>query len=299
MKKLLLVALATTMCFAVANAQQQLSTQQNTQPEPQQESQREKGTKTKNNYDILPVKGDFAIGVAANPFLNFATGLLAGGQQAPVFDGIGGRIFGKYFIRNNQAIRFGLDLGIGGGTDKNKIADDSNTDPQAIDPHKFDQRTINNSRFNIFGGYEWRRGYGRLQGVFGVQGGLNFLVQSTSYKWANEMTVDHPAPTTSNVWPGAGMNAGSRVLKVVGPGSFGFNMMGFVGAEFFFARKMSIGAELGLGFDVNTILKTKTTSESVRNGAVEQHTIVGNNIGATRWGFNTLLQGNLFLMFHF
>lgn len=282
MKKLLLAALAATMCFAAANAQN---------------DERDKGSETKKGYNILPAEGDFALGVSANPFLTYTAGILSGGQAVPTFNGFSGRIYGKYFTRDNQAIRFGINLGLGGHTDKMKVADDSNTDPDAIDPHRFDKRTVSDNRVDIFAGYEWRRGYGRLQGVFGAQAGLDFLIQSTKYNWGNDMTVDRPTPTTTP-WAGVGTNA-NRVVKVTGPGSFGFNVMGFVGAEFFFARKMSIGAELGAGFNLTTSGKVKTTSETVRNGSVERTKVVGNDGGQTNWGFNTILQGNLSLMFHF
>ena len=169
MKKVLLAVFVTLLCVTVASAQK---------------DQRDKGTDTKKGYNILPAKGDFALGISANPFLNYGTSLLSGGSPAPTFNGFGGRIYGKYFTRDNQAFRFGIGLVANGNQQRGKVRNDEAYENDSSltpddDVHLFDKMNTSNTDVTLFVGYEWRRGYGRLQGFYGVQAGLDFHISTT------------------------------------------------------------------------------------------------------------------------
>jgi hypothetical protein len=300
MKKFILLSLAAMLCVATVSAQN---------------DQRESGSETKKGYNILPAKGDFAIGVSANPFLNFGRSLLNGNQPAPNFSGVNGNVYFKYFTRNNQAFRFGVSVGVTGDQIRVKVPNDAafeNDGAQALidDAHLFDKVNYTTTNISLLAGYEWRRGYGRLQAFYGGQVGINFETESTSYKWANEMTIDRATPNSAT-GPDTYAQMGVRPLKETGPNGFGFSLAGFAGIEYFFARKMSLGAELGLGFQYMGYGESKITAQSVNNGAVEEITRV-NGKGPSSWHISTtdatdynydpiraVINGNIFLMFHF
>lgn len=289
MKKTLLTLLLALGVVAAANAQ----------------NEREKGVYTKKGYQILPQAGDFAIGIDANPFLNYGIGLFSG-SAAPTFDGYGGNIYGKYFLKDNQAIRAKLFIGMNNTSRKFEILDDvaAAASTPDLDARVVDVRKIGNTTFGLAGGYEWRRGYGRLQAFYGGEFGFRVTSSKTTYKWGNEITKDNTNPTTVSDWdaedgdPGA---ASVRTLWTKNATAFTMQLGAFAGVEYFFARKMSIGAELGLGLRMRTAGQGKAETETWNtvDNVVETEETKAAFKGQSRFNFSTPVSGNIFLMFHF
>jgi opacity protein-like surface antigen len=290
MKKLLIALLSAAMCVAVVL------------PAAAQKDQRDKGTETNKGYNLLPAAGDFAIGLEAVPLRM----LFHGDTETfkPQFS-YGGNISAKYFLKNNQAIRFGLSINSGSKSSSFAIQDEWATvvDPLNIYATVVDWRDVRSSKYSIFGGYEWRRGYGRLQGFFGVQGVISLTNSSTHYRYGNHFSETNQDPLTVSDWStGLPTNvAGERTLKSKEGFGFGIGALGFVGAEFFFARKMSVGCQMGLGFGYENIGQSTITTErfNTATNKTEQHTRRGVEAGRRTWSLETSVQGNFFLMFHF
>jgi hypothetical protein len=287
MKKTIITLLAAALCVVSASAQ---------------DDQRDKGTETKKGYNILPAAGDFAIGVDATPFLEYGIGLFSG-ANAPTFTGYEGNIYGKYFLQDNQALRFGLNLNFRGTLDRYKVRDDAETMSNPLNPDAttFDTRNVTNSGFGLFAGYEWRRGYGRLQAFFGGDAGFGVYTQKITYKYGNPITDLNQRPTSAT-WLGGAANLGTRPLYTKGSNAFSLMARGIAGVEYFFARKMSLGGQVGIGFDYSNSGQGLTTTETYNaaKSQIEEKTLRdGTNGGQRSWELDTNLSGNIFLMFHF
>ncbi len=122
-----------------------------------QKDQREKGTETVKGYNLLPAKGDFGIGIGIGSFLQYDRNLFTGNAD-PKY-GYGGNVYGKYFIRNNQALRFGLNVGVKSRAQRFKVRDDATflTDPTNNEASAFDIRTIAGSNCEFLPSSNCRR----------------------------------------------------------------------------------------------------------------------------------------------
>ena len=228
-----------------------------------QSTDREVGTTTKSGQVILPQAGDFAMGVDAISLLG-----LGDHSDKPSFfysDGfLGDRltptIYGKYFLTNTTAIRVKLHIGFDSYTDKEMVA----KEPSSTNEEVEDKTTYKNNKFGITAGYEIRRGYGRLQGYFGPEVGLGFGSSSETFDPGNAISVDYPGIITT---------------KHKDSGKFYAKVGGFAGVEYFFGPKMSIGGEVGLGFNIATAGKSSDTTKrwDATGNRVEEETKDGDN----------------------
>jgi hypothetical protein len=125
----------------------------------------EKVLLNKSGVNILPEKGDIAIGIDAVPFLN----LLNNKGNSPGFNFINNlpSISLKYFNSNSSAFRMSVLLGFSSIKDNDDSAD---------------QFTKNaNGSVGLRFGYEKRLGKSRVQGFYGAEGNLNYgKVKNTS-----------------------------------------------------------------------------------------------------------------------
>lgn len=112
-------------------------------------------------------------------------------------------------------------------------------------------------------GYEFRRGYGRLQGFYGAEVSLGVWSGKIGYDYGNPITPNNQTPTSAF---GSSVG-GERWLEIKSGTFFNIGLNAFVGVEYFFARKMSLGGELGLGFDYQSHSKEEITSEKYNASA--------------------------------
>ncbi len=256
----------------------------------------------KNGLAILPEAGDIALGIEANPFLGYIGNLFNSSTQNtnPSFSGLSDQtIYVKYFLSDLSALR--LKLGFDFGTDRKSQAvsiDDANSlnNLNSVIDYRF-----NRSReLSLSVGYEMRRGYNRLQGFYGAELGLGFTNNFTTYQYGNEMTAMNQAPTTAS-FTGNENSIANRTLERYDGKTFNAGLNAFVGVEYFFAPKMSVGGELGLGFYANTGSMGYVKSEQF-NGSANQIEELSTRIGSTaenNMHFTTLPTGRLFLAFYF
>mgnify|MGYP001586718775 CR=1 FL=1 len=196
------------------------------------------GLTSKKGVPILPEAGDWSIGFDASNLLKFGGNML-NGNTSNTLSSFGsqnaGMISGKKIIDANKAYRVMGNLGF--GTSTNSPATDTTVTTSGFD-------------LGVGLGIENRRGKGRLQGVYGPMASISFGTGSTETEGG-----DSSAATTRTVTPGAKISLGVSY---------------FAGVEYFFAPKMSLGAEVSYGFNLNIVgesedeFKTSATTTSTK-----------------------------------
>lgn len=249
---------------------------------------------SKKGIPILPQKGDWAIGIDARPFANFFNS-----NSNVGFNFINDNtFFGKKFINNNTAYRARVRIGFNQFNNEFYSMEDGQIIP---DPNVTvtDKQNINTMDITVGFGIEKRKGYGRLQGFYGAEVFVTVETQNENYTYGNDFSMTNPNPTSHNFGhniPGAG----GRYSYIEDGITFGGGIRGFLGVEYFFAPKISVGGEFGWGpgFGFTSEGKKKCKSWDIQNNSLKTETekIAGSN----GWGFdNGNLGGVVYFMFHF
>ncbi len=223
---------------------------------------------SKKGFVILPEAGDWSLTMDATPLFDFAlnavnimnnTGQTA--QHPGYVSGFNTNIVGKYFVEDDMAYR--VKIGINTTSTKNTFFFDNQEDVfnGVADPGEiFDVSKTSSMDIFLAGGLEYRRGHNRLQGYYGGEAGIAFMSGKTVNTWA--VTQDNNAATNGYQNNDGSLVAAPRILTSKVSPSFGFGVRGFIGAEYFFAPKMSVGAEFGWGLGIMTSGRSYTEVES-------------------------------------
>ncbi len=258
---------------------------------------------------ILPEAGEWGLGISANPFLSYLGNFFnqAGNNGSPAFGYTQNpfnslALFGKIMRDENTAFRARFQLNVGGNTEKSIVVLNQLTpDPLNV---QFVTDTRNTSSTGILLGFglEKRRGAGRLQGIYGAEAMLGYASQKDKYTYGNALSKDFPTPNRNNF----GSNIAGTNFKTEEKfgNSFIFGVRGFIGVEYFFAPKMSIGGEFGYSFALRTAGKGSVTTESydtvgntVRTLKTDVYT---NNFNTSTTGIGLdNLNGAINLLFYF
>jgi hypothetical protein len=170
-----------------------------------------------------PRAGNFGIGIAANPFLQYIGNFFGKTHvnTAPSANFANNyHIFGKYFTSDNTALRAGLNF---------------NYNVESSFFGAEDQNRINESQFltGLALGFESRYGSERVQGFFGPSLGLGYSGRRDTYSYDGT--------------PGQGAilqrNYGSTMSLAIG---------GFAGVEYFLWSNFAVGTEVGLGLNFSS-----------------------------------------------
>lgn len=271
--------------------------------------------------EYLPKQGDFGIGFDALPVFrymgnafngygtdgNFNNMDLWGGTPAvPAKNGMikpAVSIMGKYMLTDHVALRANVGIIVNNRkradyvTDDEAVVIDPLSEEKVVDWYKSKQNGV-----NISLGSEYRRGYKRVQGIFG--GSVLFASQKERMvaNWGNEMTVVNQMPSYSDIMAEAGLiNGNRRFLEKKNSTQHFLGLTGHVGIEYFFTKKMALGAE------VNLTLYKQFGSQSfnkyeeyiVANNTVEERTkLLAPGDSGFYFGTDNL-GGSLYLMFYF
>jgi len=241
---------------------------------------------SKKGEPILPEAGDWAIGIDANPFLNYAGNFFGKttSNSAPSFNFLNGVqvITGKYFKEAQTAYRGSLRIGLISETNRQMVSDRSvvsNTTyplPVATVENEWKQST---TAVGLSAGIEKRKGKTRLQGFYGGEVGVYMQSTKDKFTYGNKLNPDPAAPqpvyvsviddqfgganNTSLTPPIQAVDAtGARVVERKNGTSFSLGVRGFVGVEYFILPKISLGGEFGWGIGVGMNGKSTTTYES-------------------------------------
>jgi hypothetical protein len=263
------------------------------------------------------------------------------------------QVVGKYYLDNNTAIRGKFGVNTISGLVTNPVQDGVIADQASrgtvndqlaarlvtVD----DEMSFSRTNILVVGGLEKRRGYGRLQGFYGAELGFGMASGANDYTYGNEFSgdfvVEHSSINNFNSILN-GNNAGNptlhdpsssntgdfdnvRRLRTEFGGSFTVGVRAFIGVEYFFAPKMSVGAEYGWGYAFTSGGKTTFADERFYNGqdgptaVVEEYEVNGkdrrnvvgvDNNGSTNQPFSNVAggstalaggSGSIILLFHF
>lgn len=221
------------------------------------------GLTSKKGVPILPEAGDYAIGFDAANVVNYAGNLFNGdaGNSAGNLDLMNtNTIYGKYFVDANKAYRGMLRLGFGSAT----------TNAGGVETQ------TNNFDITLGGGIEMRQGKGRLQGVYGPMATISLGSGST------ENSYDGNAPAMA-------------VTEQKDGSSFGIGVGVFGGVEYFFAPKISLGAEIAWGINFSSTGESETTIADGAGGS----TTTDNGDDSSSFGLDTTPNSVISLNFHF
>ena len=282
MKKTIMLCIVAFLTFSVVNAQDALV--------------------SKKGIPILPTGGDIAIGIDAIPFFKYVGNLhnTAVNNTVPAFNFKENmNIYGKYFLDDLTAVRVTLNLGFRNQEDREFVIKDGQGVTPDVNVTVEDVQNVKTSIVNIGAGLEKRRGYGRLQGFYG--GELRFIYASgnTNYTYGNGFSASNVSPTSHDF--GTNLPAyGYRVNNVTLGNTIGGGLRGFIGADFFFAPKISIGGEFNWGVQYT---KTGEGYGITENWDAPSGTINEDKVkvdGGSDFNLSTgNLGGALYLMLHF
>ncbi|TAE75364.1 MAG: hypothetical protein EAZ85_02690 [Bacteroidetes bacterium] len=309
MKKIFVTLLAFSLCFGIVSAQD----------EKKEEKKEEKEEKTNAGSSlespegvlILPEEGEWGLGISANPFFNYLGNFFnqAGNNQSPTnsftqnpFNNLA--LFGKYVKNETTFYRGRFQLNIGTVADKNAVV--KNELPAPSTPNYVtDTRTSGNTGILLAFGIEKRRGAGRLQGFYGGEFLIGYAATRQRISYGNEMTNQFQSPiSTTDFVNFASAASGTRLKEQKFGNKFMVGLRGFVGVEYFFAAKMSIGAEFGYAFTAITAGKGSTTTQVWDGTANTAKDVKADTYDAN---YNKLqlgvgldnLNGNINLLFYF
>lgn len=271
---------------------------------------------SKKGQPVLPVAGEWGLGISADPFLRYAGNFLSGSTSVNIEPGftytdnvIGNNValFGKKIVDANTAYRARFNVGVGQNINKAVVGQNVTTPDPSAPAFVDDWQKINYTTVVFSGGLEKRRGSSRVQGIYGGELVLGMTSNKLIYQYGNPINQEFNAPITnnfgSNILSGSSAAAASRKTEEKIGTSFLIGARGFVGVEYFFAPKMSIGGEFGYMFGYRTTGKTYVTSESWDSVAGAVRTIKTERYDNS--GFQSLgigldnLNGTINLMFYF
>ncbi|MBT8194879.1 MAG: hypothetical protein HKO56_07720 [Bacteroidia bacterium] len=195
--------------------------------------------KTNKGQEILPQKGDLAVGVYNDDDFTITM---------------------KKVVEADKHKRYRLRLGYNSTSEVFKVQDDIQTanNPNAsvlVD----DKVTTSVTDIMFLYGIEKRKGNGRMQGFYGGEGGVGISNTTIKHDFANGFVSENVfAPSTSI--PGQDGIFPRTTEANLGTG-LNFELKGIVGAEFFFLEKLSVGLEWAWGLELQTRGEGKVKTE--------------------------------------
>jgi hypothetical protein len=216
--------------------------------------------KSKTGVPILPEAGDYAIGIDATPIFDFFGNMIkinsgAAFADPASWDFVDGTnaIYGKYYQDAETALRANLRIGKHSFKDVELVTDVTSTETPPAEVE--DIQKISSSAYILGVGMEKHRGKGRLSGFYGAEAQFMLAGYKETYEYGNSLSATNTAHTST-----FGQTAG--ILTDKSGTNWGFGVRGFVGVEYFFAPKVSVGGEFGWGIMYSKEGKGKTEVEA-------------------------------------
>jgi hypothetical protein len=205
---------------------------------------------SKNGIPILPETKDWGLGFDASPFFDVIKGIFSssdtsGASYTNFTKNHPLSIYGKYVKDPNTIWRLNARLNF--TSKKNNYATllDTSSNSTGISQYGDDVLSETDAGITLGFGIEKRRGKGRVQGYYGPEIMVGYSSAKITANYANALSVDNQNPTISP--PLVIDPVGHRVKEQKDGTTFNFGIRGFVGVEYFFMAKASIGAEFGWG----------------------------------------------------
>lgn len=271
----------------------------------------------KNSMPILPIKGEFSLGLSMTPILNYFGNFFNGTSNNSLSAQFmsypfstppsnqnslapsSSQVFLKYFLTDKTALRIGVEYTGVNFYNKVYVQDDA---AALSDPLKNtlseDMVQSTGSTIIISGGYEKRRGNSRVQGYYG--GNAFYLRQNFNefYFYSNPISSLNPNPTSHDWGNNLLANDGRKTAQYDGVVN-GFGVGGFIGIEYFIFPKISIGAELGYSYVYSRQDQSSYEYEIWNVSEAETKTTIESpGFNNNSWGTNNP-SANFCLLFHF
>lgn len=233
----------------------------------------------KNGHKILPAAGDYCLSMDGAPIINFglnAINIMNNTGQTAQHPGfvLPNTIVGKYYINDTLAYRGTISIVSESSSTVDYFDDpnDSSTNPAELS----NKTTSKSCDVVLSAGLEYRRGHNRLQGYYGAEALIGFSNSKMNYAYGMDAADDLQ-------W-----NGSSRVISSSAGASISLGARGFVGAEYFFAPKISLGAEFGWGLGIVMSGRGSTTSEVNDNDNIIEETVKNaNSVSGFGFGVDT------------
>jgi len=282
MKKLLITAALASTCI-VAGAQDMMS---------------------KRGTPILPEAGDWSIGADATSLINYFGNLFT--KDANTSSALSSvepfTITGLYVVDENTAYRAKIRIGYRSQKWENIVRDDVEfvNDVYAT---TIDEKKTSSTNFNLGVGLQKMRGKGRLKGIYGAEVGFGIGSSKDTYTYGNDITSTNLTPTTTDDWStipnGGAPLLGGRPAESKGGSEFSVNLNAFIGAEYFFAPKLSLSAEYGWGLEFISTGEGETSTEQWNVADAETETIASTTGKKTDMRLDVAPIGSITLHFYF
>lgn len=265
--------------------------------------------KNKKGFAILPEAGEWGLGASAQPFLRYMGNFFHGNNvnNPATFDYASNpanniALFGKYVVDANTQYRVRFNITKGTSINKAVVGQDLLNPNPSYPAFTEDWQKVNGNTVVIAAGYEKRRGKTRLQGVYGGELVFGLNSTKTEYQYGNSIQLDFQNPTRKDFGTNK-VGANGWVTEDKSGTNFLVGARGFIGVEYFFAPKMSLGGEFGYMLAYRTQGKGRITSESWNGGINGITTITTDkyeNSGLQYVGIGLdNLSGSINLLFYF
>lgn len=258
--------------------------------------------KSKHGVPIVPEEGDWAIGIDATPIFNFFGNFVKINSGAAFADPatwsfVDGTnaIYGKYYKDAETAFRCAIRLGSGTTTNKNYVTQDGQSDPLVTVE---DKEKVGSHNIVLGAGLEKHRTKGRLSGFYGAEAQIMKSGGKSKYTYGNAFSSTNTAPTTTDF--GTNIVGAARITEGKDGSGFGFGIRAFIGVEYFFAPKISVGGEFGWGLGIASVGDGEVTTEywDAANNTIKTST--SKTAGGGQSGFdNDNFGGCINMTFHF
>lgn len=251
---------------------------------------------SKNDKVILPEKSDFSLGLDASPFFNYLGNLFNDNETNTsnnIISKIPLSIIGRYFVRENRAIRVTVGVGFSNFSNELIVDDASQNDTTFKVTDETDDQYLS---FLFGGGFEFRRGSGRLQAFYGPHFQISYTTSSTKFNYGNAIADVAPPGNPTSVVRLSEINEGAVI---------GVRLGGFIGVEYFFAPKISFSAELGFAVNYEEqgqgekIYDTYERSTFIIIPVVSEEEISVKTAGSTLFEVDTQPNAGIALNFYF
>jgi hypothetical protein len=253
----------------------------------------------KKGFPILPKKGDWAIGADASPYLSYLGNMLnnTSNNSLSLSENT---LYGRYYLSDKSALRIKLFVYNSSNIQRAYVSDDNATALNSLSQAQVeDEYKSSYSSNELDLAYIKFRGYGRLQGFYGVEAGFSWSRSKYKYEYGNEMTTSNTNP--SSYYTSVSNN--QRILESDGGLYKNINLGLVAGVEYYFAPKMCIGTEITLKGAMGWKSQGNSKYEKY-NGTDIVETDQANSpayyTGSSLYSnYSDNFGGSLYLMFHF
>lgn len=229
--------------------------------------------KNKNGREMLPEAGDWSIGSNTANIFQYANTMFSKKQDEnfsfntdypllwePTF-------FVKYQKTSSQAYLIGLTL------NHNHHVNAQHFTGMTIDSVLTDKEIVNQTRFTLSAGKEFRRGSRRIQGIYGYYFKIgNESKSEIIYDYGSEMNVLHPYPYTK-IQQKDPFGTGDRLLYQKQKGGIFLGATAFLGFECFIMPKLSLVGKIFYSANYSKPGKTTYSSEQWNPTTVKREII--------------------------